>query len=124
MNAGEIADIPHLDGDGLHEDEEKIPQGLGHVLLGGAGGGSEGVGTTETPHLDDIPNMEEDDLEEGDDEATAAAPKVSVVPSAAGVVDARYVVGLLEIEIVADDFFVVLTWKSQRAICSKSARTM
>ena len=35
--------------------------------------------------------MEEDDLEEGDDEAMAAAPKVSVVPSAAGVVDAGYV---------------------------------
>ena len=40
--------------------------------------GEEGVGTTETPDLDDIPNME-DDLEEGDDEATAAAPKVSVI---------------------------------------------
>ena len=52
------------------------------------GGGGEGVGTTETPDLDDIPDMEEDDLEEGDDEAMAAAPKVSVVP-AAGVVDAR-----------------------------------
>ena len=27
-NAGEIADIPDLDGDGPHEDEEKIAQGL------------------------------------------------------------------------------------------------
>ena len=89
-NAGEIADIPDLDGDGPHEDEERIAQGLGRVSLGGGGGGGgEGVGTTETPDLDDIPDMEEDDLEEGD-EATAAAPKVLVVP-AAGVVDARYV---------------------------------
>ena len=40
--------------------------------------------------MDDIPEMEEDDLEEGDDEATVAVPKVSIVP-AAGVHDARYV---------------------------------
>ena len=62
------------------------------MSLGGGGGGGEGAGTTETPDLDDIPDMEEDDLEEGDDEAMAAAPKVSVLP-AAGVLDARYVVG-------------------------------
>ena len=34
--------------------------------------------------------MEGDDLEEGDGEATAAAPKVSVITTA-GVVDGRYV---------------------------------
>ena len=34
-NTGEIADIPDLDGDGLHYDEERIAQGLGHVSLGG-----------------------------------------------------------------------------------------
>ena len=78
---------------------------------------------TETPDLDDIPNMEEDDLEEGDDEATAAAPKVSVIP-AAGVVDARYVLRSLEIKRSADDFFIVPMWKLQRAICFKSAHTM
>ena len=61
--------------------------------MGGRGGGGEGFGTAETRDLDDIPDMEEDDLEEGDDEAMAAAPKVSVVPSAAGVVDAMYVIG-------------------------------
>ena len=59
-NTGEIADIPDLDEDWPHEDEERIAQGLGHVSLGG--GGAEGVGTTETPDLDDIPDMEEDDL--------------------------------------------------------------
>ena len=37
-------------------------QGLGCVSLGGGGGG-EGFGTTEMPDFD----MEEDDLEEGDD---------------------------------------------------------
>ena len=91
MNVGEIVDIPDLDGDGPHEDEERIAQGLGHRLLGGGeGGGGEGVRMMETPDLDDIPNMEEDDLEEGDDEAMAAASKVSVIPTAE-VVDARYV---------------------------------
>ena len=45
----------------------------------------------ETSDLDDIPDIEEDDLEEGDDEATAAVPKVSVIP-AAGVLDTRYVI--------------------------------
>ena len=84
-NAGEIADIPDLDGDGPHGDEERIARGLGGVSLDGAG---EGVGA-ETPDLDDIPDMEEDDLEEGDDEATAA-PKVQAKP-AAGAVDGRYV---------------------------------
>ena len=96
-NAGEIADIPDLDRDGPHKDKERIAEGLGGVSLGGAGGGGEGVGTMETPDLDDIPDMEEDDLEEGDDEATAAAPKASVVP-AAGVVDVGYVLRLLKIE--------------------------
>ena len=61
-------------------------------MLGGAGGGGEGVGMTKMPDLDDIPNMEEDNLKEGDDEVMAAVPKVSVVP-ASGVVDARYVYG-------------------------------
>ena len=93
------------------------------MSLGDAGGGSEGVGTTETPHLDDIPNMEEDDLEEGDDEATAAAPEVLVIP-AAGVVDAGYVLRLLETKRSADDFFVVPMWKLQREICFKSTHTM
>ena len=105
-----------------HEDEERITKGLGGMSLGGGGGG-EGVGTTEMPDLDDIADMKEDDLEEGDDEATAAVPKVSAIPSA-GVVDAGYVVGLLEIKRSADDFFVVPMWKSQRAIFFKSTCTM
>ena len=81
--------MPNLDGDGLHDDEERIAKGLGDVSLGGGGGGG-GVGTTEMPDLDEIPGMEEDDFEKGDDEATAAVPKASVIP-ASGVVNARYV---------------------------------
>ena len=38
-NAGEIADTPDLDGDGPHEDEERIAKGVGHVLVGRGGGG-------------------------------------------------------------------------------------
>ena len=38
-NAGEIADTPDLDGDGLHDDEDRIAKGLGGVLLGGGGYG-------------------------------------------------------------------------------------
>ena len=46
----------------------------------------------ETSDLDDISDIEEDDLlEEGDDESTAAVPKVLVIP-ASGVVDTRYVI--------------------------------
>ena len=60
--------------------------------MGGGGGEGEGVGTMEMPDLDDIPDMEEDDLEERGDEATAAAPKAFVIP-AAGAVDPGYVVG-------------------------------
>ena len=45
----------------------------------------------ETSDLHDMPDIEADDLEEGDDEATDAVPKVSVIP-AAGVLDTRYVI--------------------------------
>ena len=89
-NTDKIVDISKLDGDGLHDNEERIVKGLGGMLLGGGGGG-EGVGMMETSDLDDIPDIEEDDLEQGDDEATAAMPKVSVIP-AAGVLDTRYVI--------------------------------
>ena len=101
-NKDKIVDISKLGGDRLH-DNERIVKGLGGMLLGGGGGG-EGVGMMETSDLDDIPDIEEDDLEEGDDEATAAVPKVSVIP-AAGVLDTRYViVGWLEIRRVANNF--------------------
>ena len=66
-NAGVIDDIPDLDGAG---DVDHITGGVGKVSLGGGAPGE----PAETPDLDDIPDMEEE-LEEGDDEATAAPPK-------------------------------------------------
>ena len=48
--------IPDLDGDGPHDDEERIAKALGGVSLG-VGGGVKGAGTTEMPDLDNIPDM-------------------------------------------------------------------
>lgn len=76
-NPGVIDDIPDLDGP---QDDDNIASGLGSLSLGSGSGG----GAAETPDLDDIPDMEEDDLEEGD-EATATATKPT-----AGVITARY----------------------------------
>jgi len=67
VNAGVIDDIPDLDGAG---DVDHVTAGVGNVSLTGRPSGE----PAETPDLDDIPDMEED-LEEGDDEATAAPPK-------------------------------------------------
>lgn len=50
------------------------------MSLGGGQGGSSGH-ALDTPDLDDIPDMEEDDLEEGD-EATAAKPNVAASAAA------------------------------------------
>ncbi|KAJ2920026.1 hypothetical protein MD484_g486, partial [Candolleomyces efflorescens] len=58
-----IAEIPDDDGD-------EVSRGLGNLSLSGGQGESH-----DTPDLDDIPDMEEDDLEEGD-EATAK-PKLA-----------------------------------------------
>lgn len=65
-NPGVIDDIPDLDGDGDN-------------LASGVGGMSLGKGAVEeTPDLDDIPDMEEDDLEEND-EATATSKPSALV---------------------------------------------
>ena len=70
-NAGVIDDIPDLDGAG---DVDHLTSGVGKVSLS--------TEPAETPDLDDIPDMEED-IEEGDDEATVAPPKpTTVVPDA------------------------------------------
>ena len=66
-NAGVIDDIPDLDGAG---DVGHLTIGVGKVSLSG----NSPAEPAETPDLDDIPDMEED-IEEGDDEATAAPPK-------------------------------------------------
>jgi ubiquitin-like-conjugating enzyme ATG3 len=81
VNAGEIADIPDLDGPGETDDMMGAMAGLNLRTTPGAGVG-------EIPDMDEIPDMEEDDLEAGDDEATAA-PKATAATS--GVIDATYV---------------------------------
>jgi len=68
-NAGTIDDIPDLDGAG---DVDHVTAGVGKVSLSG----HPPAEPAETPDLDDIPDMEED-IEEGDDEATAAPPKLT-----------------------------------------------
>ncbi|KAI6121896.1 autophagocytosis associated protein [Pisolithus sp. B1] len=52
---------------------------------------SAGATVAETPDLDDIPDMEEEDLEAEDDEATAAPPPRTGVLSSGGVIDASQV---------------------------------
>lgn len=74
-NAGVIDDIPDLDA------AQELTAGVDAINL------SSNSAPAEIPDLDDIPDMEEDDLEEGD-EATAA-PK-GTNPSS-GVIDARSV---------------------------------
>jgi len=64
---GEIADIPDIDGPG---DADEITGGVGSLSLG------KGKKEPEVIDLEDIPDMEEEGLEEGD-EATAA-PKTVV----------------------------------------------
>ncbi|KAJ7077283.1 autophagocytosis associated protein [Mycena belliarum] len=73
-NPGQIDNIPDLDGPA----DDALAQGVGALALGADA-------AAETPDLDDIPDMEEDGLEEGEDEATAA-PKATP-----GVIDASQV---------------------------------
>lgn len=72
-----------MDADG----EQELASAIGNVSISSTTGATVG----ETPDLDDIPDMEEEGLEEGEDEATAA-PKVV---AAGGVIDARRVSLLL-----------------------------
>jgi len=65
---GNIDDIPDLD---AHE-QDGVVTGIGALSLGSSAGG----GAAETPDLADIPDMEEEDLEEKD-EATAAPAVIS-----------------------------------------------
>ena len=77
---GEIDEIPDVDD---HTDED-VARGLGGLSLDSG----KSSGPTEIPDMDDIPDMEEEDLE-GEDEAAVVAPK-SAEP-ASGVIDARFV---------------------------------
>jgi len=78
VNAGDIDDIPDLDGPG---DAAGITHALGGLSIT-QDSGSAAVG--EIPDMDEIPDMEED-LEEGEDEAVAPA----LPPKAAGVTKAE-----------------------------------
>ncbi|KAF4567342.1 E2-like enzyme [Pleurotus pulmonarius] len=72
-NPGTIDDIPDLDGDDHPAGGAGVggvTAGMGNISLGS------GAAAAETPDLDDIPDMEEEGLEEGD-EATAVAPKAA-----------------------------------------------
>lgn len=85
INAGDIDDIPDLDGPG---EAEGVTRAMGGMNLGSGSagaGGADAIG--DIPDMDEIPDMEED-FEEAEDEATAA-PKVAPPPS--GVIDASCV---------------------------------
>lgn len=81
-NPGEIDDIPDLDGD-----HDQLATAMGNVSLTSSAGATVG----ETPDIDDIPDMEEEGLEAGDDEATAGPPPKAGVLSSGGVIDASQV---------------------------------
>lgn len=78
--AGEIHEIPDVDDHG----DESITQGIGGLSLDTGKDSS----APDIPDMDEIPDMEEEDLE-GEDEAAVAAPKTAA-PSP-GVIDARFV---------------------------------
>ncbi|KAH6897597.1 putative E2-like enzyme [Coprinopsis sp. MPI-PUGE-AT-0042] len=65
VNNAALDEIPDVDDD----DDDGLSRGVGGMSLGGGGSGS-AAAAQETPDLDDIPDMEEDELEEID-EATA-----------------------------------------------------
>ncbi|PPQ75210.1 hypothetical protein CVT26_008346 [Gymnopilus dilepis] len=65
---GDIAEIPDIDGPG---DDHHITSGMGSLSLGGAGGAGHDA---EILDLDEIPDMEEEGLEEGDEATAQKAP--------------------------------------------------
>ncbi|KAJ3554572.1 hypothetical protein NM688_g3035 [Phlebia brevispora] len=73
---GDIDEIPDVDD---HTDED-VAQGMGGLSLSSG----KSSGPANIPDMDDIPDMEEEDLE-GDDEAAVAAPKTTA--PALGVID-------------------------------------
>lgn len=67
-NPGEIDDIPDLDGDGPDHDDSNISKDMSHLKLGS----SSGAPVAAVPDMDDIPDMEEEGLEEAEDDAVQA----------------------------------------------------
>ena len=80
----EIAEIPDMDAQG--EDDNDLAGAVRGMSIGGHGENKE----SEVIDLDEIPDMEEDDLEAGD-EATAAPKASASVPSTGAHVANRYV---------------------------------
>jgi ubiquitin-like-conjugating enzyme ATG3 len=68
----DIAVIPDIDGD----DADDVTDGVRSMGLGGGHGGKE----PEIIDLDDIPDMEEDDLEGGDEATAAPKAPIAVTP--------------------------------------------
>lgn len=75
----EIAEIPDIDGPG-----DDITSGIGSMSLRTTGN------EPEIPDLDDIPDMEEEGLEDGD-EATAQKAPTATLSKPSGLVDSRRV---------------------------------
>ena len=82
-----IEEIPDIDGTG-----DDITPGVRSLSLGG-----KGEKEPEVIDLDDIPDMEEEDLEDGD-EATAAPKTVAPKTTTSNIVDARSVFSSVQIE--------------------------
>ncbi|GBE80587.1 autophagocytosis associated protein [Sparassis latifolia] len=89
-NPGDIDEIPDVD-DAAGMDG--VSNGMGNLSLSGANG--------EIPDMDEIPDMEEQDLEAGDDEATAA-PKASA--PASNIIDSS------EVEVAKGNLLQVRTY--------------
>lgn len=76
QDQSDIAEIPDIDGAG--DDADGITTGVGSMGLGGHGSKE-----PEIIDLDDIPDMEEDDLEAGDEATAAPKAPVSAPPKTA-----------------------------------------
>lgn len=82
--SGDIDEIPDVDGDD-HADEG-MSRGMGGLSLSS---GKDSVPAA-IPDMDDIPDMEEEDLE-GDDEAAVAVAAPKAAAPVSGAIDVRYV---------------------------------
>jgi ubiquitin-like-conjugating enzyme ATG3 len=111
-NPGVIDDIPDLDGDGP-QDVGNVVNAMGTLSVSE----SKGAAAAETPNLDDIPDMEEEDLEAGD-EATAA-PKAAA--PASGVIDPRYAFTMLVSYLITNPLSAKFKWPTE--IYCKCERT-
>lgn len=87
-----IEEIPDIDAG------DDITSGVESLSLGG-----KGEKESEVIDLDDIPDMEEEDLEDGD-EATAAPKAVAPKTTTSNIVDARYLLSRVRLRIYLSHF--------------------